>query len=270
MNKLSKEELVKCIKLAKEGDDDSYKKILGHLGKYICFLTKKFFIQGSEDEDLIQECSIKLLNIIKKFDNTKGSFIYFAQSSIRKHIITSINREQAKKRSVLNNSFSLDDETKSKDGENIVFIDTIADSPNFYTKLIEKDSEEFLIDEISKVLSSMEQKVFVLRFIEGYSYKEIAEKLDIFKINKKTGRKIYDQKSVDNAIWRSRPKIKKVLEKLKINPKYFDEEEEKTNKKQNKTKKIKKKIPQKSIPKKIVKKVVAPEPRKRRGRPPKK
>lgn len=220
--KLKKDEISEHVKKAKEGSEQSYEALLSHLHNYLCYLTNEFFIQGSEPKDVYQEGAIKLLNVIEKYDENKGSFVYFAQSSIRKHIITSINKEQAKKRSVLNNSFSLDDETKNKDGEKIVFIDTISSdnspissSHEFEFSIIQKDYEEYLIEEISQVLSPMEHKVFVLRFIEGYSYKEIAKKLS-------TREKKYNQKSVDNAIWRSRPKIKKVLEKLDISPSAFD------------------------------------------------
>jgi len=64
----------------------------------------------------------------------------------------------------------------------------------------------------------MEAKVFVLRFIKGLSYKDVAREIGLWKKDRKTGERVPDQKSVDNAIWRSRPKIKKALERLKITP----------------------------------------------------
>jgi hypothetical protein len=129
----------------------------------------------------------------------------------------------AKKRTILNTSYSLDNSTKNDDGETISYMDSIAsDELTSNSKignpldLIQKDYEEFLIEKISENLSEMEKKVFVLRFIKGYSYKEVAKELNLYKKRRKNGRKVLDQKSVDNAIWRSRPKIKKVLEKLNL------------------------------------------------------
>jgi len=242
--KLSKEILDESVKLAKDGDEDAYRMILGHLHNYICYLTKEFFIQGAEPKDIYQEGAIKLLNVIQKYDSEKGSFTFFAQSSIRKHIITSINKEQAKKRSILNTSYSLDDETKNQDGETISFMDKVSDLDNTQSSensyygydIIQKDYEEFLVEEISKVLSSMEKKVFVLRFMEGYTYREIAEKLNLTK-REKNGDIEYDQKSVDNAIWRSRPKIKKVLEKLNIRQCFLGSDKKKKSKKKKSPKK---------------------------------
>ena len=99
----------------------------------------------------------------------------------------------------------------------------------------------------------METKVFVLRFIKSYSYKEIAEELKLYKINKRSGRKRLDCKSIDNSVCRSKPKIKKALYRLNITTDLFDEEikskcdeekkekEEKIKKKEKKVKKEKQK-----------------------------
>ena len=97
--KLSKKELTENIKLAKKGNNAAYEKILGYMYNYLVYLTKIFFIQGAEAQDVFQEGAIKLLNVIEKYDSAKGGFSSFAQSSIKKHIITTINREKAKKKS---------------------------------------------------------------------------------------------------------------------------------------------------------------------------
>lgn len=229
-NKLSKKELNENIKKAKNGDEKAFELILSHMYNYLLHLSRDFFIQGGDDQDIYQEGAIKLMNVIDKYDGSKGGFMAFAQSSIRKHIITVMNREKAKKRCILNTSFSLDDAAENEEGDKLSYIDTVSakDSlvPNSFgdpLEIVRKDYEEYLIEEISKTLSSMEQKVFVLRFIEGYSYKEVARQLNLYKLDKE-GNRILDQKSVDNAIWRSRPKIKKSLEKLKISPKEFNKE----------------------------------------------
>lgn len=243
--KLNKKELNEQIELAKSGNEHAYEKILGYMYNYLIHLTRVFFIQGGESQDVFQEGAIKLLNVIDKYDSDKGSFAAFAQSSIKKHIITTMNREMAKKRIILNSSFSLDDSSKNENGDSISYMDAITESDSLtgssiegdQLNLVRRDYEEYLIDEISKSLSDMEKKVFVLRFMEGYSYKEVAKELGLYKTNKK-GNKILDQKSVDNAIWRSRPKIKRSLERLNINPKDFEEEiSELTKKKKGRKKK---------------------------------
>ena len=195
---------------------------------YLCNLTTEFFIQGSESQDVYQEGCIKLINVIEKYDNTKGNFNSFAQSSIRKHIITKINKEKAQKRKILNTSYSLDNKTYDDEGNDTTYLDNMTEetSPNINSKvgspldIIEKDYEEYIIDKICENLSEMEKKVFVLRMIKGYSYKEIAKELNLYKINKKTKKSMLDAKSVDNAIWRSKPKIKKALTELEIHKKY--------------------------------------------------
>lgn len=238
--KIAKDELEEQVILAQKGSERAFERILAHKHSYICHIMKEFFIQGSEPQDVYQECAIKLINIIEKYDSSKGSFDAFANSSIRKHIITSINKEKAKKRKVLNDCYSLNDETKNADGESVIFMETITENldanshTNSYTKdtffeIVQKDHEEHLVNNICDVLSEMEARVFVLRYIEHYSYKEIAKELDLYKLDLKLKVKILDQKAVDNAIWRSKPKIKKVLEKMGLNPTEFIKENKKAS-----------------------------------------
>jgi len=225
--KLKKKELEKEVELAKQGSESAFENILAHMHEYLCRMTQEFFIQGSEPQDVYQEGCIKLMNIIEKYDNTKGNFNSFAKSSVRKHIITKINKEQAQKRKVLNTSYSLDNPTHDSEGNDITYVEKMTEdtSPDITSSvgnpmdLIERDYEEYLIEKICEHLSEMEKKIFVLRIIKFYSYKEIAEELNLYKVSKK-GKITLDTKSVDNAIWRSKPKIKKALEDLKIHKKY--------------------------------------------------
>lgn len=282
--KLKPEELQENIILAREGDDFAFSKVLSHMKRYLEKLEDEFFIQGGDKDDVFQEGAVKLLNVIQKYDPEKGSFNSFAQSSIRKHIITSINREQAQKRLVLNRSHSLNVTMSSSDPDcATTFLDNLPDERKNNSNpldIVQKDYEDYLISEISKVLSKMETKVFYLRFIERDSYKDIALKLGFVKYNKE-GKELPDQKAVDNAIMRSRPKIKKVLEKLNLAPKDFLDEIDdvliEEDKPKNKTKKIiakKKKTKKLEKPKKKTSSPKTEEEKndkpKKRGRPPKK
>lgn len=226
--KLSRKELKESIEQAKEGSEDHFEKILCHMHNYLTHLTKEFFIQGAESQDVYQEGAIKLKNVIEKFNREKGSFTTFAQSSIRKHIITMLNKEQAKKRQVLNQSYSLNNTASTEEGETVSFLEMLPNENTETTSeagnpldIIQKDYEEYLVQQICEVLSPMEGKVFVLRFIRGLSYKEVAKELNLYRKDKK-GRQVLDQKSVDNAIWRSRPKIKRTLERLQIDAKKME------------------------------------------------
>lgn len=228
LNKTSLDERVQEAKVELESgntDGVAFRDILSHMHRFLMRLQDKFFIQGSDSEDVYQEGAIKLMNVIDKFDPEKGNFIPFAQQAIEKHIITCINREKAQKRLPFNNSYSLNvnitDSGNSEDAKT-TFLDNLEDSSpreGFNpVDVVQRDYETFLVDEINKVLSPMETRVFYYRFIEGLSYKEIAFELHLIKMDEE-GEVFPDQKSVDNAIMRSRPKIKKVLEKQGLGPK---------------------------------------------------
>lgn len=231
--KMPRKELMACVEKAKTGDQDCYEKILCHMHNYLCYVTTQYYIQGAEAQDVYQEGAVKLLNVIDKYDKTKGSFITFAQSSIKKHIITSLNKENALKRTILNISYSLDNKITDEQGEEISVVDLISNKDTLVKSdmidpldIVQRDYEEYLVEKISEVLSEMEKKVFYLRFMKALSYKEVAKELGLYKTGR-NGKKVLDPKSVDNAIWRSRPKIKKVLEKLKLNKKRTSSKEKK-------------------------------------------
>ena len=77
-------------------------------------------------------------------------------------------------------------------------------------------------------MSELESSVFYLRYFEHLSYKEIAKKLKLYKVDTTLNRKILDPKAVDNAIWRSRPKIRKVLQREGLDPNIIERKRKKT------------------------------------------
>jgi RNA polymerase sigma factor (sigma-70 family) len=218
--KLKKEEIIDIVFEAKKGNELAYNKILCHLYNYICFLISKYFVHGSESQDIAQECAVKLLNIIEKYDEEKGTFDAFSKSSMEKHIKTKINEQKTQKRKILNESYSFTNEKKDEEGNDLGnFSENISEDKNvsndtksvnsFIYEIVQKDYEKYLLECIQRNLSDLEAKVFYLRYFEHLNYKEIAKKLSLYKTDSACNRKILNQKAVDNAIWRSRPKIKK-------------------------------------------------------------
>lgn len=137
---------------------------------------------ASDAEDLAQEGLLGLLNAISKFDSERSvKFSTFAEVCISNRMRTILDR---------NRSVPVV-ETDSSDIGNEEAV--LPDTPE--SIFIEKEHLSQLYNEIISLLSNREWKIFTL-FLQGLSYKNIAEKLNI------------SEKSVDNAIQRIRRKLK--------------------------------------------------------------
>jgi RNA polymerase sporulation-specific sigma factor len=155
--------------------------------------SKKYFLVGGENEDLIQEGMIGLFSAIGDYNiSSDVTFFHFAQMCIDRQMIKAIEASNRKKHSPLNAYVSL----YGEDGEE-------REEPAFTTDdpaelVIEAEENLDLIDRLKKALSPMEKQVFEL-YMQDYDYKEIAAKLG------------NSEKSVDNTLTRIKSKAKQLI-----------------------------------------------------------
>ena len=198
---MTDEELIKRIK----AEDKSALEFLIHKYKDIVNMkVSKYYINGAEKEDIMQEGLIGLYKAIVGFDEEKqNSFKTFANLCIERQVITAIKGSNRQEHIPLNsylslNSSNYENDNGDEEGELIEVLDAnpVEDpletlTKNEYYKTVEKTIDESLSDFEKRVLS---------RFIDGQSYVQIAEGLNS------------QVKSVDNAIQRIRKKAIKSLE----------------------------------------------------------
>ncbi|MBQ7148052.1 MAG: sigma-70 family RNA polymerase sigma factor [Pseudobutyrivibrio sp.] len=152
--------------------------------------SKKYFLVGGENEDLIQEGMIGLFGAIGDYDvHSEVTFFRFAQLCIDRQMIKAIEASNRKKHSPLNAYVSLYDE----DGGELDEPSLASDDPA--ELIIEAEENLDLIERLKNALSPMEKKVFEL-YMQDYDYKEIAVKLE------------KSEKSIDNTLTRIKQKAK--------------------------------------------------------------
>ncbi len=201
--KMTDEEL---INLAKNKDKSALDFLIERYKETVNMKVSKYYINGAEKEDIVQEGLIGLFKAVKSFDSKKdNSFKSFANMCIERQIITAIKGSNRQKHMPLNSYISLNNPTfENEDGEmenpliDVLEVHTVEDpldtiTKNEYLEHIEKTIEESL--------SSFEKQV-LNKYIEGKSYVQIAESLNS------------PVKSVDNAIQRIRKKTAKKIENL--------------------------------------------------------
>lgn len=195
--KLSDEQVVE---LAKSGDEDAYNHIIARYRNFVYAKAKSYYINGGEQDDLVQEGMIGLYKAVRDFDSQYSNFAGFARICVVRQIITAVKNSTRNKHKPLNSYISLDGGSEESSTSNVLsdFLDE-DNSLNPESILIDRENLSGITYRINQILSGMELEVLAL-YIDGFSYQEIAEKMG------------KDCKSVDNAIQRIRKKIGKILE----------------------------------------------------------
>ena len=181
--------------------------LIGRYKDVVSMKANKFFMVGSERDDILQEGYIGLYKAVRSFDVEKqNSFKTFAGLCIERQLITAVKNSNRQKHIPLNSSLSLNasafDEDEDTSIMEVLDIGKGAEDPlDIITK---KEYFDLVEKSIDDNLSKFEKQVLNL-YKNGESYASIAEKL---------GSKV---KSVDTAIQRIRKKALKIKAKIEKN-----------------------------------------------------
>ena len=176
---------------------DRYKDIVG-------IKANKFFMIGSEKEDMLQEGYIGLYKAVKSYDEKKqNSFKTFAGLCIERKMITAVKNSNRQKHIPLNSSLSLNSGAYDENDNTEVLdvLDTRRTGEDPLDIITKKEYFTLVETAINESLSDFEKKVLSY-YKNGESYAEIAQKLQS-KV-----------KSVDTAIQRIRKKAIKIKQKI--------------------------------------------------------
>ena len=167
--------------------------------------ANKFFMVGSEKDDMVQEGYIGLYKAIKSYNDEKqNSFKTFAGVCIERQLITAVKNSNRQKHIPLNSSISLNAtvyDSECSDTTILEILDTNKGEGDPLEIITKREYYKSLEKRLYDNLSEFETKVLNL-YKNSYSYAMIAEKLDT-KV-----------KSVDTAIQRIRKKAQKLQGEL--------------------------------------------------------
>ena len=197
------------INLAKSGDKQALDSIVSKYGEAVNMKANKYYINGAEKDDLIQEGYIGLFKAVKSFKpEEENSFKNFANLCIERQMITAVKGSNRQKHIPLNSYISLSNETyENNDGEkesqliDLLSSETVEDPLETITK---NEYYQNVEESINNSLSKFEKQV-LNEYIKGKSYVEIANDLNS------------DTKAIDNAIQRIRKKTEKNIKNINKN-----------------------------------------------------
>ena len=195
-NKLTQEDVIKLLKRAKKGDEESQDTLIDNYKKMVKSIVRGFFLIGGDAEDLMQEGMIGLYKAMQSYNaSNKATFTTFAYLCVLRQIQSAIRSSFRKGRFILgdflpisNQGMIVLDDTNNKG----IYLISSELSPE--ENVIQREHQQELSDIIKKQISNFEFKVLGL-YLKGYSHFEIAQKLG------------KDIKSVSNAIFRIRTKL---------------------------------------------------------------
>ncbi|NLA59422.1 MAG: RNA polymerase sporulation sigma factor SigH [Firmicutes bacterium] len=183
------------VKQAQAGRQDAVDYLLYKYQKLVYIWTRPYFLQGAEDDDLLQEGMIGLYKAIRDFTPGSSSFWSFAKLCITRNIISAIKGTTRQKHIPLNSYTSLHKPIYDAEGDRTlmeVLSNNRVDDPE--ALVIDRERLQHTQRYIKELLSDFEYKVFKL-YINGLSYKEMAQELGTHT------------KSIDNALCRIKAKI---------------------------------------------------------------
>ena len=180
--------------------------LIGRYKDVVSMKANKFFMVGSEKDDILQEGYIGLYKAVKSFDGEKqNSFKTFANMCIERQLITAVKNSNRQKHIPLNSSLSLNATAYDEEGDSnttiMEILETGKASEDPLEIITKREYFNSVEQNIDKNLSEFEKKVLKY-YKNGETYANIAKKL-----NTKV-------KSVDTAIQRIRKKALKVKNKL--------------------------------------------------------
>lgn len=180
----------KLVTLAQDKDTKAVTEIFERYKSFVKIVIRPYFLVGGDSEDLMQEGLLGVFKAIETF-NGKSSFKSYVYLCVKSGILSLIRKYNSDKNKPLNNFISLSGMGEG-DSDKAEYMATGEADPeeNF---IAHEEKSEFL-EQVEKILSKLEYKIFCL-YVEGYSYSEIA-----CKLNK-------NEKSVDNAVQRIRKKV---------------------------------------------------------------
>ena len=195
--KMSDEELVR---LYHNGEEKAADFLVEKYKNLVRKEIRTYFLEGADEDDLLQEGRIGLWEAIKGYKSEKNvAFMIFASICIKRQIKTAVTKSQRLKNKPLNEYISFDTPINDDQGEESVLLYTIPSTEDVNPEklVIEREQSSQLLTEVFDSLSKMEEEVLEL-FMEGLSYEEIGK-----VINKSA-------KAVDNAMQRIRSKINSI------------------------------------------------------------
>lgn len=158
---LKAEEERQCLELAAQGDLEARNKLIEHNLRLVSHILKKYYVQASDQDDLISIGTIGLIKGISTFKPDKNVRLATYASRCVENEILMYFRSQRKYQGDVSLSDSIDSD---RDGNALSLMDVISVEDDMLENLDTKDSCAKVRRCVDSCLSEREAKVITLRY----------------------------------------------------------------------------------------------------------
>lgn len=177
---LSKKEEENLIEKAENGDENARRKLVEHNLRLVAHVSKKYYTNNEEQEDLISIGTIGLIKGINSFKSSKGTKLatYCARCIENEILMYFRNNKKLSNEISFNEPIDTDSEGNPLTLMDIIYVDdTVVDDIDTKTKLIK------LAKIINNITNKREKQIIIKRYgLNGQkpmTQKEIAKELNI-------------------------------------------------------------------------------------------
>lgn len=187
------------IAKAQQGDETAMENIVNLFRAKVTAISREYFLVGAGLDDIIQEGMIGLFKAVYSYNAEKNhSFSSYASLCIERQIQTAIKNANRKKNSPLNSYVPISQFDDRDDDDEKLKLVLVDDESDFEQKYINRELNVVVMSKIKTLLSNEQFKLLKM-FLNGKSYAEMAQALNI------------STKQVDNNL----QAIKRILKSLK-------------------------------------------------------
>lgn len=185
--------------LAKEGNKKAEEEIIKRYQPLVHKIANKYFIQGGDHDDLVQDGMIAVWEAIQGYDPDRvNNFTSFLSTAINNRMKICIRDDNTEKTSMLNGATSMDATATGGDGsddEGRTLGETLpSKGPSIEEDMLGKEGAKRITDFIRNLPEK--ERLAISGVVEGKKIPEIAEELGV------------SYKTVENAVMRARNKIR--------------------------------------------------------------
>ena len=179
---LSREEEIKYLELAKNGDVSARNKLIEHNIRLVVFLAKKYENTGYELEDLVSIGSIGLIKGINTYKIDKNiKLATYCSRCIANEILMFLRKNKRRKSEI---SFE-DALNYDAEGNELHLEDILGTDEDIVYKEFESKVDKVLLESELNMLNDRERHIMKLRYglnnTEEYTQKEVANMLGIIQ-----------------------------------------------------------------------------------------
>lgn len=169
---LSKEEEIRYVELAMQGDERAKSKLIEHNLRLVVFLSKKYENTGIDLEDLVSIGTIGLIKGVNTYKLDKNiKLATYASRCIDNEILMFLRKNKKRRGEVsFEDSLSYDAE-----GNELHLEDILGTESDIVTKGLEDETEKNLLYEEIKKLNDRDKSIMIMRY-GLFSHKELTQK----------------------------------------------------------------------------------------------